>query len=221
MTHAHQPVLTDTLRALAAASPGAAGLFRQSGLGFCCGGVRTVAEAAADAGRDPQALLAELGALADAADRAAPEETGALIDHIEKRYHASHRDELGELVPLAEKVERVHGDHPEAPRGLADLLRTMAAEMDEHMTKEERILFPLMRKGGHPMIVHPIAAMRHDHDGHADQLRGIEHITHGLTPPDGACGSWVRLYAGVEKFAEDLVNHMHLENDILFPRFEG
>jgi regulator of cell morphogenesis and NO signaling len=52
--------------------------------------------------------------------------------------------------------------------------------------------------------------MRHDHDDHADQLRGIEHITHGLTPPDGACGSWIRLYAGVEKFADDLVIHMHL-----------
>jgi len=95
----------------------------------------------------------------------------------------------------------------------------MAAEMDEHMAKEEQILFPMMRKGGHPMIVHPIAAMRHDHDGHADQLRGIEHFTHGLTPPEGACGSWLRLYAGVEKFADDLVTHMHLENDVLFPRF--
>jgi regulator of cell morphogenesis and NO signaling len=107
MTHAHHPALTDTLRALAAASPGAAGLFRQSGLSFCCGGASTVAEAAAETGRDPQALLAEMGAAAAAADRAAPEETGALSDHIERLYHAVHRDELSELIPLAEKVERV------------------------------------------------------------------------------------------------------------------
>jgi len=221
MTHAHPIALTDTLGALAAASPGAAGLFRESGLSFCCGGARTVAQAAAEAGRDAQALLAALAARAAAADRAAPQETDALIDHIETRYHAVHREELADLIPLAEKVERVHGDHPDAPRGLADLLRAMAAEMDDHMAKEEQILFPMMRAGGNPMIVHPIAAMRHDHDGHADQLRGIEHITHGLTPPEGACGSWLRLYAGVEKFADDLVTHMHLENDILFPRFEG
>jgi len=221
MTPTHHPALTDTLGALAAASPGAAGLFRQSGLSFCCGGARTVAEAAADAGCEAQTLLGALAALAEAADRAAPTETNALIEHIEARYHAVHRDELAELIPLAEKVERVHSDHPEAPRGLADLLRTMESEMDEHMTKEEQILFPMMRTGGHPMIAHPIAVMRHDHDGHADQLRGIEHITHGLTPPEGACGSWIRLYAGVEKFADDLVTHMHLENDILFPRFES
>jgi len=93
-THPRQPALTDTLRALAAASPGAAGLFRQSGLSFCCGGARTVAQAAAETGRDPQALLAEIAALAATADCAAPAETGALITHIETRPHAVHRAKL-------------------------------------------------------------------------------------------------------------------------------
>jgi regulator of cell morphogenesis and NO signaling len=221
MTPLRNPALAETLAALAAARPGAARLFRARGLDLQGAGDRRLAYVAAEAGLDPQALLAELDALVEAADRAAPQETGALIDHIETRYHAVHRAELADLVPLAEKVERVHGDHPAAPRGLARLLRGMAAEMDDHMTKEEGILFPMMREGGHPMIVHPIAVMRRDHAGHAGQLGEIERITRGLATPEGACRSWLSLVAGVGKFVEDLVTHMHLENDILFPRFGG
>jgi regulator of cell morphogenesis and NO signaling len=82
------------------------------------------------------------------------------------------------------------------------------------------VLFPLMRQGGNPMIVHPIAQMRLEHDDTARLLAGLEHVTHGLALPEGACGSWTALYTGLRKFTEDLVAHMHLENTVLFARFE-
>lgn len=205
---------------IAAELPDAAGLFRRHGISFCCGGGLSLAEAAAKHGLSAQALLAELQALAAAAGAEAPQETVAIIDHILTRYHETHRRELSDLIPLAEKVEAVHGEHDEAPLGLTELLDTMRYEMEDHMAKEEEILFPMMRMGGNPMIVHPIAVMRDEHASHADQLKRLEHITRGFTPPEGACRSWHALYAGVRKFAEDLVAHMHLENEVLFPRFE-
>ena len=88
------------------------------------------------------------------------------------------------------------------------------------MQKEEQILFPMMRTGGHPMIVHPIGMMRHEHDDHGEELRTLAALTNDMTPPEGACNSWRALYAGCSKFAEDLTEHIHIENNILFPRFE-
>lgn len=201
--------------------PGAAEVFRQHGISFCCGGKLSVTEAAAKHNLAAETLLDELRALAADAGRDAPEETLPLIDHILTRYHETHRTELDWLIPLAQKVETVHGDHEEAPLGLTQALLALRDELESHMTKEEQVLFPMMKQGGHPMIVHPISVMRHDHDQASDLLRGIEHATHGLTLPEGACRSWTALYTGLAKFTEDLVTHMHLENTVLFPRFEA
>ena len=201
--------------------PGAAEVFRRNGISFCCGGATSLAEAAAQQGLAPETLLDALQALIDAAGRDAPQETLPLIDHILARYHETHRDELEWLIPLAQKVETVHGDHDEAPLGLTEALIALHDELDSHMLKEEQVLFPMMRQGGHPMIVHPIGVMRHEHDSAAELLRAVERITRGLSLPEGACRSWTALYTGLGKFSEDLVRHMHLENNILFPRFEA
>ncbi len=150
-----------------------------------------------------------------------PHETGALIDHILTRYHQMHRDDLASLMPLADRVERVHADDPEAPAGLAAAIRRLAREMEDHMAKEEMILFPAMRAGGGPGIEHPIAVMRADHDDHAETIAQIRRLTDDLTPPDHACGSWHSLYGGVAALFDDLAAHIALENDVLFPRFEG
>lgn len=147
-------------------------------------------------------------------------ETSDLIDYILARYHRPHRAELETLLPLAEKVEMVHDDDPLAPRGLARALADLAREMEDHMAKEEMILFPAMRAGGMRGIEHPIAVMRSDHDDHARTIARIRQITGNLTPPDHACGSWRALYGGVQKLLDDLAAHIALENDELFPRFE-
>jgi len=89
-----------------------------------------------------------------------------------------------------------------------------------HMKKEELILFPAIRKGGGPGIGNPIAVMRADHDNHATEVTEIRRLTANLTLPQGACGTWAALYAGLEEFVTDLEEHMRLENDVLFPRFE-
>lgn len=151
----------------------------------------------------------------------APHETDALIAHIQARYHDRHRADLADLLPLARKVEDAHFGDPALPDGLAVLLEDMAAEMEDHMMKEEHVLFPMMLAGGHPMIVHPIAMMRAEHEAHGDNSAALAAMTADFTPPAHACGSWRRLYAGLGQFAADLAHHMHLENDILFRRFEA
>jgi regulator of cell morphogenesis and NO signaling len=201
--------------------PGAAEVFRQHGISFCCGGTLSIAEAAAKQGLAAKVLLDELRALAAAAGRDAPQETLPLIDHILTRYHDTHRTEMDWLIPLAQKVETVHGDHCDAPQGLTEALLALRDELESHMTKEEQVLFPMMKQGGHPMILHPISAMRHEHEQAANLLLGIEHATHGLVLPEGACRSWTALYTSLAKFTDDLVTHMHLENTVLFPRFEA
>ncbi|MGX0877813.1 regulator of cell morphogenesis and NO signaling [Roseovarius sp. MBR-154] len=149
-----------------------------------------------------------------------PQETGALIEHILTRYHEMHREDFASLMPLADRVERVHAGDPDAPTGLADAIRTLAQEMEDHMTKEEMVLFPAMRAGGGPGIEHPIAVMRADHDDHVENIALIRRLTNDLTPPDHACGSWRSLYGGVATLFDDLAAHIALENDVLFPRFE-
>lgn len=149
-----------------------------------------------------------------------PQENGALIEQFLTRYHEMHREDFASLMPLAERVERVHAGDPDAPTGLADAIRTLSQEMEDHMTKEEMILFPAMRAGGGPGIEHPIAVMRADHDDHVENIALIRRLTNNLTPPDHACGSWRSLYGGVAALFDDLAAHIALENDVLFPRFE-
>jgi regulator of cell morphogenesis and NO signaling len=209
---------------IAASLPGATAVFRRHKLDFCCGGQAALADAAAARGADLAAIESELAALAPAAAAApadAEADTVALIGLIEQRYHATHRRELPELIRLARRVEAVHGDREGAPVGLAAVLQDLAEELESHMQKEEQVLFPMMRRGGHAMIAHPIGVMRHEHDDAGEHLRIIEGLTQGGVLPEGACNTWRALYAGTRKFADDLMEHIHLENNVLFPRFGG
>lgn len=204
---------------VAAQLAGATAIFRKHKIDFCCGGGVSLAEAAAKRGVDTASIEAELAAL-DAAPPEAPQETSALVDHIVVRYHDTHRRELPELVRLARRVEAVHREHPEAPIGLADLLSSAEKALREHMAKEEEVLFPAMQEGYAGSLEMPILAMRHDHNEHAETIRGLQVTTHGYTLPASACRSWQALYTGVEKLVIDLTEHIHLENNVLFPRFE-
>lgn len=144
----------------------------------------------------------------------------ALTTFIETRYHQTLRAQLPDLAALALKVERVHGDSPDAPHGLGALLERLIGDMEVHMKKEELILFPAIRRGGMPGIENPIAVMRADHDDHDREVAKIRRLTQDLTLPDGACRSWTALYDGLRVFLDDLKAHIHLENDVLFPCFE-
>ena len=199
--------------------PGATAVFRRLKLDFCCGGQVSLAKAAADKGLDADAVLAELAALqrSDAVPEAAS--PSALIDHILARYHEVHRAQLPELIRMARRVEAVHRDHSEVPAGLADALEAMEQELLSHMHKEEAVLFPMLRAGGNSFVTQPIAMMRHEHNDHGEALEQIARLTHDITPPLGACNTWRALYAGLKTFREDLMQHIHTENNILFERF--
>ena len=131
-----------------------------------------------------------------------------------------HREQLPELVRMARRVEAVHRDHPAVPVGLADLLEDMEAELLDHMEKEEQMLFPAMEQAV-PGVDGPIGAMRDEHTGHGALLERLAALTHDHTPPPGACNTWRALYAGTAQLTDDLISHIHLENNVLFPRFEA
>jgi regulator of cell morphogenesis and NO signaling len=210
-----------TVGEIAALLPGATRVFRAFKLDFCCGGEVPLGAAAAAKGLDPADVERALESLKVADVAAVPSETGALIDHILARYHDTHRRELPELIKLATRVEAVHARHPDVPAGLAELLRTIAGELEVHMKKEELILFPALRRGDNPAVSGPIGQMRHEHDDHGARLRELEELAQGFRPPADACRSWQALYSGAAKLVADVMEHVHLENNVLFPRFEA
>ena len=219
---APMPLRTDQqIGQIAVQLPGATAVFRRLKLDFCCGGQVSLSEAAAQKGLDPNAVLAELSALqrSDAVPEAAS--PSALIDHILARYHDVHRAQLPELIRMARRVEAVHRDSPEVPAGLADLLEEMNEELQSHMLKEEQVLFPMLKAGGHPMVGQPIGMMRAEHVDHGAALDKLNELTNDATPPQGACNTWRALYAGIGQLGDDLINHIHLENNVLFPQFEA
>jgi regulator of cell morphogenesis and NO signaling len=189
-------------------------------LDFCCGGDAMLAEAVRKRGLDIAAVEEALAALDPSKSAPAPEATSALIDHILIRYHATHRRELPELVRLARKVEAVHAGHPEAPQGIAETLDAIQADLEKHMQTEETDLFPLMRQQDDAGAELPVAQMRHDHDRHGELLRRLETLAKGFVLPEGACRSWEALYAGTAKLVDDVMEHIHIENNVLFPRLE-
>lgn len=146
-------------------------------------------------------------------------ETPALIAHILERYHQTHRRELPPLIELARKVERVHRQHAQSPSGMGDLLALIADDLEMHQQKEEQILFPMMLNGAGPMVRHPIARMVIEHEDVEAQLEVLDEMSGGLTPPQDACRSWLKLYEGCRKFRDDLRAHIRIEDTVLFPRF--
>ncbi len=212
-------LLEQPIGQLACALPGSTRIFHQHKLDFCCGGHKTLREAAEKRGVNLQALVDALSPLqslgASERDwRAAP--APELIDYILRRFHERHREDVPELIRLARRVEEVHGERPDCPSGLADHLEGMFEELLSHMMKEEQVLFPMLLEGNDLMARSPIAVMRSEHDQHGEALAGLEGLTNDMTEPADACNTWRALYAGLRQLREDLMQHIHLENNILF-----
>lgn len=217
-------LLDQSLGQLARAIPGATRLFDAHHLDFCCGGNLTLRTAAESAGADAAAIAAELAALQtsgstdDVPDWDSVDDS-ALVEHILARYHAAHREQLPELIRLARRVEQVHGANDDCPHGLAEHLTDMAQELESHMRKEEMVLFPMITGGDGAMAHMPINVMRGEHVDHGEALRRLEALTQDITLPAGACNTWTALYTGIKAFRDDLVAHIHTENNVLFERF--
>jgi regulator of cell morphogenesis and NO signaling len=211
---------TQSLADLALTIPAASRVFRRHRLDFCCGGKKSVAEACAARGLDVTSILQQIEADAPVAQsvdwqtRPLPE----LIDHILVNYHEPHRRELADLIELARKVERVHADKTNVPRGLTEHLAHMLEAMELHMQKEERILFPAIVRGMRSELSGPIHQMESEHDDHGESLRVLRDLASDFIPPPEACTSWRALFLRCEQLEADLMAHVHLENHVLFPR---
>ena len=211
---------TATLADLAVTHPAAARVFYRYGLDFCCGGRRPLAQACTERGIDADALLAAI----DAED-AAPGDTRwdreplpALITFIVDTYHRRLRESFPDLIRLARKVEARHGEKTTCPHGLADHLASMHASVLEHLEKEERVLFPAIVAGQGRAAVGPVHVMEMEHEGHAHDLETLRRLTTDFQPPAEACTTWRALYLGLQQLEEELMVHIHLENNVLFRR---
>ena len=139
-----------------------------------------------------------------------------IIDHILPRYHDTHRRQLEELVPLAEKVAGVHAG--KFPAEVVSLLHTIQNELLSHMMKEERILFPMLKQGAGRAAAMPVRMMMHEHTEHEAALERLLEVTGNLQAPADACRSWQRLYSLAQELVDDLRDHIDLEDNILIAR---
>ena len=212
---------TMTLADIAVTNPAATRVFARHHLDFCCGGKQTVADACRKAGLESRDLIAEIereqpSAAAD--ERWDERPLADLVDFVVERYHGALRRQLPYLVQLSAKVENRHAEKATCPRGLNALLNEMHAEVSAHLMKEEQVLFPMIKMGRGAAAQMPIRVMMQEHDDHGANLRRVRELTADLIPPPEACTSWRALYSGLEELERELHEHIHLENNVLFPR---
>ena len=207
-------------------------LLEELGIDYCCGGARSLDEACSAKGLAVAGILDRIAGLRQ--DQfPAPESWGtaplsALICHLVDHHHAFARQQLAMIEPLAEKVAARHGDTSPDLLVIAERLRALSAELTHHFACEENILFPTILRldsGHHTLfpplfgnIGQPIERMLRDHDQTGEELRTLRTLTNDLEPPAHACFSWRALYQAIKDLERDLHQHIHLENNILFPR---
>ncbi len=203
--------------------PLATRVFARHGIDFCCGGGKPLGEACAATGADTTSVIAEIEKEIGAApepdvrwDEAPLED---LVEHILRRYHDRLKEELPRLEQMARKVYDVHGDKD--PENFAGMLRTFLAiktDIDQHLMKEEQVLFPSILAGQRGALGGPISVMEAEHDHLGEMLRSLRGFTGDYVVPEGACNTWRALWVGLNELERDLHEHIHLENNILHRR---
>ena len=219
-----------TVGGIAAQFPGSVRVFERHGIDFCCGGRVPLTEACRHAGADPAAVLDEI-----ASEGSSPEDStdwtaaslSSLIDHIVNTHHVYLKTALPRLETMLIKILSKHGAaHGDVLQPLAATFGAMKQELGSHMMKEEMILFPLIRslEGGGQGSFHcgsvrnPIRVMLMEHDSAGDALAQMRQLTSGFTAPVDACNTFRAFYYELAELETDLHRHIHLENNILFPR---
>ena len=228
---------TKTVREVALELPQATRIFEKLRIDYCCGGERPLGEACTTAGVKIDSLvrMLEEAAQVEATARDSIDFSKAslaeLITYILDKHHVYTKQEMERLPALVDKVVSAHGqNHPELLR-MRELVRQLCADLEPHMFKEEQILFPyvlemessLVRNRPAPFapfgtINNPIHMMMIEHDTVGDLLRELRAVSSDYTVPADACISFQTLYGALEAFEQDLHQHIHLENNILFPR---
>lgn len=202
---------------------------RQFGIDFCCGGGKPLAEACAKKGVDVEAVIAALEK-SDArkpdgpSHRYADWSPGFLAQYIVEEHHTYVRETLPVLVAFSAKVAQVHGEGYSAHPAVRDFVLTLRDEMEAHMRKEEQDMFPRIGQLGslnREEIQALLHDLEHEHEGAGSLVAQIRSLTEDFTPPMYACATWRALWAKLEEFEADLYAHVHLENNILFPKIKA
>ncbi len=224
-----------TVRDIATNQPAAIRVFERFGIDYCCGGRKPLTQACNELQLSVEQVIEKLE---EASDTPASDEISwqtaplsRLIQHIVRKHHTFVRQELPRLRALADKVRARHGAaHPELQE-IEALFGEMATELSGHMVREEQILFPYIARMEHMLaagvaaerpffgtVDNPVRTMVQEHENAGALLASIRRLSSSFQPPMGACPSYIGLYHGLEEFERDLHLHVHLENNILFPR---
>jgi regulator of cell morphogenesis and NO signaling len=213
----------------------AADVFSSYGIDFCCGGKISVAEACVSSGCDEQKVISDLEALQHQAGSAAHDfdswKIDFLSDYIINTHHQYVTKTIPQILPLAQKVAEVHGAHHSEVVVIYDLFQQLANELLMHMQKEEMVLFPYIKKlvaaesagscndpSCFGTIASPISVMEQEHETAGIILKQLYRLSDGYSAPEDACNTYRVLYGKLKEFEDDLHRHIHLENNILFPK---
>ncbi|HQZ24340.1 MAG TPA: iron-sulfur cluster repair di-iron protein [Flavobacterium sp.] len=212
-----------------------ASVFKKYGIDFCCQGNRTIDEACQKKNIDSKSVVNDLDAIIQAQGENTTDYKSwpldLLADYIEKKHHRYVVEKTAEILPYLDKICRVHGErHPELFE-INEHFNKTAGELAMHMKKEELILFPFVRKlaqakqeGSNVVappfgtVQNPIEAMMQEHTNEGDRFRKIEELSNNYTPPQDACNTYGVTLGLLKEFEQDLHLHIHLENNILFPK---
>ena len=227
-----------TVRELAVETPNATRVFEKLKIDYCCGGGRSLSEACAVAGVEvgevTRLLAQSAGFKGDTPSGLQAGTLAELIDYIVDKHHTFTRDEMERITALAEKVASKHGEnHPELIH-VRTLFGQLCDDLRPHMFKEEMILFPYVKQlesaaaAGRPApyapfgtVGNPVRMMMLEHDTAGEILRELRRATADYAAPGDGCISYQTLYRALEEFEKDLHQHIHLENNVLFPRAVG
>lgn len=232
-----EAILEKTIGQIVADDYRSAAVFKKFGIDFCCNGNRGIEEACEQNNVDADELRKALDiALAETTIETTDYKSwplDLLSDYIEKKHHSYVEERIPVLKQYLNKINKVHGaKHPELQQ-IYDLFIASGGELAMHMKKEELVLFPYIRKmvkaeqTGETLneprfgtVKNPIQTMMHEHDNEGERFRQIEALSNGYTPPEDACGTYKVAFAMLKEFQDDLHQHIHLENNILFPKAE-
>ena len=210
-------------------------IFKKHKIDFCCKGNRSITEVCEEKKLNMNSLLEELTAVTNSTNTGAIDfskwDIDLLVDYIEKKHHRYVERTIPELLQYLNKLEKVHGtQHPELFE-INKEFSEYAGALTAHMKKEELILFPFIRNLVKATITHqhlntpsfgtvenPIHMMMLEHDVEGERFRKIAQLTNNYTPPSDACGTYKVTFSLLKEFEDDLHTHIHLENNILFPK---
>jgi regulator of cell morphogenesis and NO signaling len=224
--------IENTVGEVVRSRPALSRVFEEEGIDYCCGGKKSLLEVCRDKGLDPQSLLTKLQQFEEKPRQRAvidPEtlSLAELVNHIEETHHTYLRTELPRIDKITKKVASVHGEKDSRLEQVRQTFLELSAEISSHMMKEEQVLFPLVRQleaSDEAPVFHcgslanPIRQMEVEHDGAGGALKSLRSLTDGYEPPEWACNTYRAMLDALVQLETDLHQHIHKENNVLFPR---